>query len=453
MVAADWPEYSKLNLAGPNAPAESRLRSHFDKMIVRVANDWTAWNDAWQTQQQQEPHAENNEITPLTVDSATALYPVRWPFMTLRLVESIAPDGTPLGPFVGEIATGRWLYDYYLYDKTLQEQLISANNARLPGDPDLVWMIGYIVRPEFRKQGIAKDAVDVIVEWLHNVMRARVVVAACAIENIVSAKLLEKCGFFKVKEYETEQGRDVKEINFFCNKSNTPRNFGRKEMTPKSLPLLPNIYLTPLLATDWPAYLKEAPNDIPETKLKEFFDKEVQETAEIWDAWNNAYTTVSLSNGDISAVRPSSWPFAVIRLAESISEDGTIVGPYIGEVSAKRWKYDYYLTDKAERDGLIAENNARTPGDPEIVYMIGYGVNSEFRKKGIASAAANAVVDWLHNFMNARVVVAACAVENIASAGLLSKCGFVKVKEYETKQGRHNFGGMISWEHVVSREK
>ncbi|KAJ3135027.1 hypothetical protein HK100_003121 [Physocladia obscura] len=212
---------------------------------------------------------------------------------------------------------------------------------------------------------------------------------------------------------------------------------------PRSLPVPshPHVHLTGIREEDYDSFCQIYGGDSP--RRKAYFQSLVKHSRDNWNQWNNS----SNENTSGEPVFPKSWPFIAIRLVTSISDDGTVVGPFLGELSTYRWGYDFEKGTE-QYDSLVKINEERLPGDSELIWMIGYSVSADYRRQGIASAAVDVLVEWLHAVMGSKVVVACCAVENIASAGLLARCNFTKVKEYQSSLGRMDYGGMLYWEHV-----
>ena len=82
-------------------------------------------------------------------------------------------------------------------------------------------------------------------------------------------------------------------------------------------------------------------------------------------------------------------------------------------------------------DGEIIGCTGVTPGE-EGVYDLGYWVGADYRGKGVASAAAGAVIALLFERYDARVITAGHFVDNPASGHILQKLGFQPTGE--TKQ-------------------
>lgn len=71
------------------------------------------------------------------------------------------------------------------------------------------------------------------------------------------------------------------------------------------------------------------------------------------------------------------------------------------------------------------------PPDAAGKVEIGYGVENEFRNRGIVSEAIREAVKWAFSEKNINVISAETDFDNIASQRALEKNGFVKIKEYD----------------------
>jgi ribosomal-protein-alanine N-acetyltransferase len=71
--------------------------------------------------------------------------------------------------------------------------------------------IGYELLPEYRGQGIMKEALSAVIEFGFKTLGLKTIVADSKAINLPSVKLLEKCGFVKVDE--TGNGYLIYELN------------------------------------------------------------------------------------------------------------------------------------------------------------------------------------------------------------------------------------------------
>ena len=88
--------------------------------------------------------------------------------------------------------------------------------------------------------------------------------------------------------------------------------------------------------------------------------------------------------------------------------------------------------------------------EKEHVYEIGYNLNRNFWGKGYATEAAKAMIQWAHEQFDARDFTAFYAEENIASARVLEKCGFVHdcVGQYSRDNGNKVFKAVFVRLHI-----
>lgn len=89
--------------------------------------------------------------------------------------------------------------------------------------------------------------------------------------------------------------------------------------------------------------------------------------------------------------------------------------------------------------------------DPEReAYELGYNLNQVFWGKGYATEAANAMLRWARQNLNARDFVANHANANIASGKVLKKCGFVfdHYGQYSRFDGSESFDASFYTLHI-----
>jgi [ribosomal protein S5]-alanine N-acetyltransferase len=105
--------------------------------------------------------------------------------------------------------------------------------------------------------------------------------------------------------------------------------------------------------------------------------------------------------------------------------------PYIAEqleINPSREDWSWLLVNKQDHT-LIGEIGCK--GGPNIhgIVEIGYGIVPDYQNQGYASEAATGVVKWLMTLPEVNKIVADCLVENKASAKVLQKAGFTRLKE------------------------
>ena len=73
-----------------------------------------------------------------------------------------------------------------------------------PPDADGVIEVGYSVEPDWRRRGIAGEALEALLAWVDREPDVVAVIAHCAPDNVPSIRLLESHGFARVGEVETD---------------------------------------------------------------------------------------------------------------------------------------------------------------------------------------------------------------------------------------------------------
>ncbi|KAF8166547.1 hypothetical protein K438DRAFT_1774990 [Mycena galopus ATCC 62051] len=114
-------------------------------------------------------------------------------------------------------------------------------------------------------------------------------------------------------------------------------------------------------------------------------------TADNAEAW---LTKVKAqANAAAEELRGVSEPHPVsgcpVRHIREEQADGTDL--FIGDVGLARSSWSEVL-DAEERARLVAENNARPAGDPEIVWHVGYYLAPSYNGRGLMTAAVNTIV-------------------------------------------------------------
>lgn len=78
----------------------------------------------------------------------------------------------------------------------LKDQLQKENNSRVPGDPDILWTVGYYLSSDHHGKGIISDAVDTLLhEWAIPRMGVKKMIGTAFSGNEASVRVLEKSGF------------------------------------------------------------------------------------------------------------------------------------------------------------------------------------------------------------------------------------------------------------------
>ena len=122
--------------------------------------------------------------------------------------EVISPPALPLQsgsalelaePFIGDIAIRRSGLRYILDDK--QRQIAVEHNAELsPGDPAIIWEIGFYLTPAVHGKGIMPAVLRTLIrEVLIPYMNVHTLVAEYIEYNLASRRVFEKCDFHFLK--------------------------------------------------------------------------------------------------------------------------------------------------------------------------------------------------------------------------------------------------------------
>ncbi|KIJ33762.1 hypothetical protein M422DRAFT_182832, partial [Sphaerobolus stellatus SS14] len=96
---------------------------------------------------------------------------------------------------------------------------------------------------------------------------------------------------------------------------------------------------------------------------------------------------------------------------------------YLGDLGLTRWKFEDII-DKDHRENLIIENTNKLPGDPTIIWSLGYYLRPSYHGKGIMKAAIRTLLEWAVENMNVRHLRATAMDENKSSLSTLISNGF-----------------------------
>ena len=86
--------------------------------------------------------------------------------------------------------------------------------------------------------------------------------------------------------------------------------------------------------------------------------------------------------------------------------------------------------------GVVGGVSLKGPPDPRGIVEIGYGILGPWRRRGIATEAASALVDWVRRQAGVRRVTAQCEPTNVGSIRVLEGIGMRQV-------GRSS--GLLTW--------
>lgn len=105
--------------------------------------------------------------------------------------------------------------------------------------------------------------------------------------------------------------------------------------------------------------------------------------------------------------------------------DAVRAGLATGDADALPWLV--LLTDDAMAPGeplVVGDLGWKGTPSPDGRVEIGYGIAAPYRRKGLATAAVAAFVDWLEARSDVRCVDAEVHADNVASRRLLERLGF-----------------------------
>lgn len=92
------------------------------------------------------------------------------------------------------------------------------------------------------------------------------------------------------------------------------------------------------------------------------------------------------------------------------------------------WYTNWQIILKSENKSIGSACFIKNPEDNETV-EIGYGINAEYRNKGYATEAIQAMCNWALNQPHMKTIIAETDKENYPSHKVLQKCGMTKYNE------------------------
>jgi ribosomal-protein-alanine N-acetyltransferase len=104
-------------------------------------------------------------------------------------------------------------------------------------------------------------------------------------------------------------------------------------------------------------------------------------------------------------------------------------------------RFGIWTIIERESRTVVGDVGFRGPPDRSGAVEIGYSVVPGRRKRGYATEAARAVVEWALDQPAVSVVLAGCDADNVASIRILETIGFVRTGET---------GGQIRWRYSGS---
>ncbi|KAK4056915.1 hypothetical protein OIO90_002165 [Microbotryomycetes sp. JL221] len=116
-------------------------------------------------------------------------------FSYLRVAKDVNERDQGQGEWIGDIGIRRWLFED-VQDLHERKRLKQINDERRVGDPDLVWSVGYYVKPSFQGQQITTHALNALIKnFMIPTLGARDIRCSAYVGNTASRRVQEKCGF------------------------------------------------------------------------------------------------------------------------------------------------------------------------------------------------------------------------------------------------------------------
>ena len=97
------------------------------------------------------------------------------------------------------VANYQWYTNWLIVEKESNSVAGGIGVAGMPNDEGET-EIGYGLDEEFRGKGIAKEAVECLMKWVFKHPAAQALIAQTPVRFPLSQRVLEKAGFFQVKE-------------------------------------------------------------------------------------------------------------------------------------------------------------------------------------------------------------------------------------------------------------
>jgi ribosomal-protein-alanine N-acetyltransferase len=98
---------------------------------------------------------------------------------------------------------------------------------------------------------------------------------------------------------------------------------------------------------------------------------------------------------------------------------------------AGRERFGVWIAVERETGTVIGDAGFHGPPDEEGTVELGYAIVPERRRRGYATEAARALVEWVLAEPGIAAVVAGCKPDNVASIRTLERLGFTRAREHE----------------------
>lgn len=125
--------------------------------------------------------SDSKAVFELLSSDETAKYMAHDPYPSLLHVEK----------FISSLKSTSNLFGIFLKEKG---EFIGTCSATYHYD-DKCYNIGYMLIDRYRNRGYATESAKGIMSWAKNRLGAKKFIASCAVENIPSKRVIEKCGF------------------------------------------------------------------------------------------------------------------------------------------------------------------------------------------------------------------------------------------------------------------
>ncbi|KAJ7203952.1 GNAT domain-containing protein [Mycena haematopus] len=138
-----------------------------------------------------------------------------------------------------------------------------------------------------------------------------------------------------------------------------------------------------------------------------------------------------------------------VRSIRELKPDGR--DAYIGNIAFKRC--NWYEVQGSERDQLVAQNNARPTGDPEMVWQVSYFLAPSHHGRGVMTVALATVLEkWAVPRMRIHHLHVSVFTGNNGSVRVFEKNGFVLVETLQNCieiRGETRSLHVLDWKHAI----
>jgi RimJ/RimL family protein N-acetyltransferase len=154
------------------------------------------------------------------------------------------------------------------------------------------------------------------------------------------------------------------------------------------------------------------------------------ETRRLWLRWPQAADAPAVAalagDWDVARMTGMPHPYAIEHADQFICASR--------ENNARGRGQRFAMTLKSGKREMVGVVSVEASGGR---FVLGYWLGRPYWGRGLASEAAQAVVDAFFRFTEAEALGALAQEENMPSLGLLEKLGFTEVERLESGPGRH----------------